>query len=151
MVCQLSIYCFFYKLIVGSLILNIWCIENPYKRLSMWATRLLKFSTYSIIFCCSQWTIRYDFFEKYFMLYTLCWKCLATSIGLFLNRLHRFWLLKFFSSSSLRQWLFNLSKIRGSSSQIRSADSNVRKCVAIPNCLTIASTSNENSFLWLNS
>ena len=50
---------------VGRYILNISCIENPYKQMDMWACSFLKFKTYSIIFF-PQWAIKYNFFEKYF-------------------------------------------------------------------------------------
>ena len=42
--------------------------------------------------------------------------------------------------------MFNLLIIYESSSHLRSAYDNVRKYVGIPNCLTIASTSNKNFF-----
>ena len=66
MVWQLWIYYFLNKLYVGNLIFNIWCIENPYKWMDMWATPFLKINTNSITFCFPQRTIKYDFFEKYF-------------------------------------------------------------------------------------
>ena len=34
--------------------------------MNMWATPFLKFNTYSIIFYFLQWTIKYNFFEKYY-------------------------------------------------------------------------------------
>ena len=41
---------------------------------------------------------------------------------------------------------FDLLIIYESSSQLRSGQDNVRKCVSIPNCLNIASTSYKNCF-----
>ena len=83
---QLRFYCFYNRLKEGNFILNIWCIGNPYKGMDMWATPFMKFNTYSITFCFSQWTIKYDFFEKYF---NFILKNLARSIGILLNRLDR--------------------------------------------------------------
>ena len=62
---QVNTYCFFNKINVGSFIFNIWCTEDPCKRMEMWATPFLKFKAYSIIFCFPQWTINYDPFDKY--------------------------------------------------------------------------------------
>ena len=70
MVWQLCIYCFLNKVDVVCFILNIWCIENPYKKMDMWATSFLKFNTYCIIFCFIQWTTKYDLFKKILQLYT---------------------------------------------------------------------------------
>ena len=61
---QLGIYRFLNKLNVGIFIVNIWCIENPYKQINMWATPFLKFNMYSIIFCFAQMFIKYHLFEK---------------------------------------------------------------------------------------
>ena len=56
--------------IVSSInLIDIWCIENPYKRMDMWTTPILKFNTYSLIFCFTQWFFNYDIFENLLQLY----------------------------------------------------------------------------------
>ena len=76
----------------------------------------------------------------------LYWKCLATSTGLLLYRLHRFCQLDFFSLLSLIPRLFNLLIIYRSSSSFRLAKDNVRKYAAVRNCLTITTTSYKKCF-----
>ena len=66
MVWQLGIYGFLNRRNVCIFILNIWCMENPYKQIGKWATPNLKFNAYSIKLRFAQWTIKYDFCEKYF-------------------------------------------------------------------------------------
>ena len=132
MVCQLYIYCFLNELYVGSFIFKIWCIENPYKWMNMWATPFLKFNTNSIAFCFPQRTIKYDYFEKNFV-FGYYWRDYT-----FLDN--------FSSSWSLSPRLFNLLIIYRSSSHPRLAHDNVREYVGIPNCLTITRTLYENRF-----
>ena len=64
MVWQLRIHCFFNKLNIGSFILNILCVENPYKRMGMWATSISRFNAYSMKNRFAQWNLKYDLFEK---------------------------------------------------------------------------------------
>ena len=110
-------------------------------RVTIWANSFLKFNTCSIKFCFPLWTIKYNFFEKYF---SIILKILIHKYRVIIWHTTRFLKLDLFSFFSLRQSFFISSIIYGSSSHLRSAQCNVRKYVDISNCLIISSTWNKN-------
>ena len=87
MVWQMCIYSFLNEFHISSFIFIIWCTENPYEWMDIWATPFLKFNTFSIFYFPKGSSSVISLKNTS----TFYWKCLATNNGLLFKRLRLSW------------------------------------------------------------